>query len=35
MKAIDELNLPDGLRYTKDHEWAKAEGETVRVGITD
>jgi glycine cleavage system H protein len=25
----------DGLRYTKDHEWSKAEGEMVRIGITD
>ncbi len=35
MKAIDELKLPDDLRYTKDHEWAKTDGDTVRVGITD
>ena len=28
-------NIPDGLRYTKDHEWAKLEGKRVRVGITD
>lgn len=26
--------LPD-LRYTKDHEWVKAEGKLARVGITD
>lgn len=35
MKAIEELNLPDDLRYTKDHEWAKAEGDVIRVGVTD
>ncbi|MGD8250766.1 MAG: glycine cleavage system protein GcvH [Desulfobacterales bacterium] len=35
MKAIDELKLPDDLRYTKDHEWAKSDGDAVRVGITD
>jgi glycine cleavage system H protein len=33
------MNVPDGLRYSKDHEWAKVEGEAaparVRVGITD
>jgi glycine cleavage system H protein len=23
MKAISELNLPDDVRYTDDHEWAK------------
>jgi glycine cleavage system H protein len=25
---------PEGLRYTKDHEWAKKDGETIVVGIT-
>jgi glycine cleavage system H protein len=28
-------NIPDGLRYTKDHEWAKIEGNRARIGITD
>jgi len=28
------LVIPEGLRYTKDHEWAKPEDGTVRVGIT-
>lgn len=28
-------NIPDGLRYTKDHEWAKQEGKRARIGITD
>jgi len=28
-------NIPDGLRYTKDHEWAKLEGKRARIGITD
>ncbi|OGS63262.1 MAG: glycine cleavage system protein H [Euryarchaeota archaeon RBG_19FT_COMBO_69_17] len=27
--------VPDGLRYSKDHEWAKVEGDRARVGITD
>jgi glycine cleavage system H protein len=27
--------VPDGLRYTKEHEWAKLEGDVVTVGITD
>jgi glycine cleavage system H protein len=35
MKEINELNLPDDVRYTDDHEWAKAEGEKVKIGITD
>ena len=35
MKEIDELNLPDNLRYTKDHEWARLEGDKVKIGIDD
>lgn len=27
--------VPDGLWYTKDHEWAKLEGHRARIGITD
>jgi glycine cleavage system H protein len=27
--------IPDDLRYSKDHEWAKANGDVIRVGITD
>lgn len=29
------MNVPDELRYSSDHEWVKAEGGTVRIGITD
>ena len=35
MKSIDELNVPEDCRYTRDHEWARAEGDKVRVGISD
>jgi glycine cleavage system H protein len=28
-------HVPDDLLYTREHEWAKAEGASVRVGITD
>jgi glycine cleavage system H protein len=28
-------NVPEGLFYSKDHEWLKVEGETATVGITD
>lgn len=35
MKEIDELNLPDDIRYSEDHEWAKAEGDLVYIGISD
>jgi glycine cleavage system H protein len=29
------MNIPEGLKYTKDHEWVKIEGTTATVGITD
>jgi glycine cleavage system H protein len=28
------MTIPADLRYTRDHEWAKREGERLRVGIT-
>ena len=29
------MNVPEDLRYSNDHEWARTEGDRVRVGITD
>ena len=29
------MNIPSELKYTKDHEWIKVEGETAPIGITD
>ena len=29
------MNIPTDLKYTKDHEWLRLEGETAFVGITD
>lgn len=29
------MNIPDDLRYSKDHEWARLEDGKVRIGITD
>jgi glycine cleavage system H protein len=29
------MNIPEGLKYTKDHEWVKIEGDTATVGVTD
>lgn len=29
------MNIPENLKYTKDHEWVKVEGDTATVGITD
>ncbi|MBS1772461.1 MAG: glycine cleavage system protein GcvH [Bacteroidetes bacterium] len=29
------MNFPENLKYTKDHEWIKVEGNTATIGITD
>jgi len=29
------MNIPADLKYTKDHEWVRVEGDTAIVGITD
>lgn len=29
------MNIPSNLKYTKDHEWIKVEGDTATVGITE
>ncbi|MGQ9619400.1 MAG: glycine cleavage system protein GcvH [Bacteroidales bacterium] len=29
------MNIPDNLKYTKDHEWLRVEGDYGYVGITD
>ncbi len=29
------MNIPENLKYSKDHEWIKIEGDTATVGITD
>ena len=29
------MNIPENLKYTKDHEWIKVEGKVGTVGITD
>jgi glycine cleavage system H protein len=35
MKEISQLNLPENVRFTEDHEWARKEGGVIRVGIDD
>ncbi len=35
MKDISELNLPDDVRYTGDHEWARRNGDALKVGVSD
>lgn len=29
------MNLPDDLKYSKEHEWVKVDGDVVTIGITD
>ena len=29
------MNVPDDLKYTREHEWARVKGSRVTVGITD
>jgi glycine cleavage system H protein len=29
------MNFPDNLKYTKDHEWVRVEGNTATIGITE
>lgn len=29
------MNIPSELKYTKDHEWVKMDGDTAIIGITD
>ena len=29
------MNIPEELKYTKDHEWIKIEGDIATIGITD
>ncbi len=35
MKEIDELNLPEDLKYAEDHEWVRQDGDKVVIGIND
>jgi len=35
MKEIDELNLLDDVGYSEDHEWARAQDDMVKIGISD
>jgi len=34
LKAND-YEVPEGLYYTKEHEWVKVEGDVCRIGVTD
>lgn len=32
---VDDYDVPDGLHYTKEHEWMRVENGLCRIGITD
>lgn len=32
---LKAMNIPENLKYTKDHEWIKIDGDQAYVGITD
>jgi glycine cleavage system H protein len=34
-KKYEHMNFPADLKYTKEHEWIKVEGDVAIVGITD
>ena len=35
MKELNELHLPDDIRYTDEHEWARISGDIARIGVSD
>lgn len=35
MKELNELNFPDDVRYAESHEWARLEGDKLKVGVSD
>lgn len=35
MKEINEMNLPENVLYSTDHEWSRVEDGKVRIGISD
>jgi len=34
-KTTTKMNVPENLKYTKDHEWIRVDGDNAIVGITD
>jgi glycine cleavage system H protein len=35
MRDISDLNFPEDVKYTKDHEWSKLDGDIVTIGLSD
>jgi len=29
------MNIPDGMKFSKDHEWVKIDGDNVTIGVSD
>ena len=34
-KEIDEMYFPENVKYAENHEWARREGDCLRIGISD
>lgn len=34
-QKIVKMNIPENLKYTKDHEWISIDGDVATVGVTD
>jgi glycine cleavage system H protein len=35
LKKLQIMNVPQNLKYTKDHEWVSVDGDIATIGITD
>lgn len=35
MVKVNDVEVPEGLYYSKDYEWVKIEGDKARIGVTD
>jgi glycine cleavage system H protein len=35
MSDLDQLHFPDNVKYSKEHTWARSDGDLVVVGISD
>ncbi len=35
MKEIDQINLPEDLKYSEEHEWVSTDEDNMRIGISD
>tara|TARA_B100000927_G_C16360445_1_gene427236 strand:+ start:174 stop:569 length:396 start_codon:yes stop_codon:yes gene_type:complete len=35
LTKFEKMNIPKELKYTKDHEWVRVEGDIATIGVTD